>query len=92
MNRLMEDLSERYSDRIVIFDSPPILATSEACILSHQVGQVVLVVESEKTRGVEIEEAIERLETPDDIAIGLILNKNRRNSSDSYYSYNYNYG
>src|SRR6185295_80110 len=30
MNRLLEELGSRYSDRIIVFDSPPLLVTTEA--------------------------------------------------------------
>ncbi|PIV88513.1 MAG: protein tyrosine kinase, partial [Hydrogenophilales bacterium CG17_big_fil_post_rev_8_21_14_2_50_63_12] len=39
----------RYPDRIVIFDSPPLLSTSEASVLATYMGQIVFVVEAERT-------------------------------------------
>jgi len=49
MRRMLDELASRYSDRIVLFDSPPLLETSEASVLASQMGQVVIVVESEST-------------------------------------------
>ncbi|RLW67403.1 MAG: hypothetical protein B6D71_16545, partial [gamma proteobacterium symbiont of Stewartia floridana] len=46
MERLLDELSNRYSDRIIIFDSSPILATSEAAVLNQHMGQILLVVEA----------------------------------------------
>lgn len=44
MNALVQELSERYEDRFVIFDSPPIQMASEAIVLAQAVDAVVLVV------------------------------------------------
>ena len=38
MARLLAEMSSRYPDRIVLFDSPPLLATSESRVLASQVG------------------------------------------------------
>ena len=46
MNRLLESLSTRFADRIIIFDSPPLLVTTEASVLAAHMGQIVLVVEA----------------------------------------------
>ena len=43
MQQLMLEMSERYADRIILFDSPPLLLTSEAGVLSGFMGQVVFV-------------------------------------------------
>ena len=44
------DESKRYPDRVVIFDSPPLLATTEASVLARLMGQVVVVVEAGRTQ------------------------------------------
>jgi protein-tyrosine kinase len=44
MRGLLREMAERYHDRIVLFDSPPLLAASEAAALASQVGQIVMVV------------------------------------------------
>ena len=36
MASLLRELASRYSDRIIIFDSPPLLATTEARVLATQ--------------------------------------------------------
>ena len=41
MQRLVVEIANRYEDRIIIFDTPQLLATSEPAILSHDVGQVL---------------------------------------------------
>lgn len=49
MERLLVELAERYPDRIVIFDAPPLLVATEARELASKVGQVLLVVEANRT-------------------------------------------
>ena len=44
MRQLLSDMASRYSDRIIIFDSPPLLLTTEARVLATQMGQIVVVV------------------------------------------------
>ena len=46
MARLVDEIASRYSDRIVIFDSPPLLATTESRVLASLMGQLVVVVEA----------------------------------------------
>ena len=45
--RLLTELSERYADRLVIFDAPPILVSSGTRHLASRVGQVVMVVQAD---------------------------------------------
>lgn len=62
MNRLLADLAKRYSDRIIIFDSPPLLVTTEARALATHMGQVILVVKAESTSHAEVKAAVAALE------------------------------
>ena len=52
MEDLLHDISSRYADRIVIFDAPPLLATTESRVLAARMGQILMVV-SEGTTGRE---------------------------------------
>jgi exopolysaccharide/PEP-CTERM locus tyrosine autokinase len=83
MERLLTELAERYRDRIILFDSPPILPTSEAIVLNHWMGQVLLVVEAGRTPVDAVRDAIARLDI--DKAVGLILNKSRNSKTGSYF-------
>jgi protein-tyrosine kinase len=47
IDRLLTELSERYADRLVIFDAPPILVSSGTRHLASRVGQVVMVVQAD---------------------------------------------
>lgn len=89
MERLTEELATRYHDRIVVFDSPPILGTSEARVLAGLMGQVVLVVRSGKTRESQVREALSYL--GEDAIVGIILNRTRRGVGSGYYEGGYYY-
>lgn len=90
MDRLITDVATRYSDRLVLFDSPPILATSEANVLASHMGQIVMVVESEKTPKSALREALSRLEGTCDV-VSIVLNKSAQPTAGDYYGY-YGYG
>ena len=47
--RLLTDLASRFSDSLVIFDAPPLLVSTEARQLAANAGQVVVVIEADKT-------------------------------------------
>lgn len=85
MKELVSELCSRYPDRIVIFDSPPLLATSEASVLSELVGQIVMVVEAEKTTQQQIEEALSQVN--DTSRVAFVLNKASSALGSDYYGY-----
>ncbi len=87
MASLVDEIAARYPDRIIIFDSPPLLATPETQVLATLVGQVVFVIETGKTPQSVVEDALEQL--PEDKAIGIVLNKNEGASGKSGYYYGY---
>jgi len=83
---LIKELALRYPDRIVVVDSPPLLATVEACSLARMVEQVVVVVETERTKRSDLITALNLLEPSK--TIGLVLNKaNEREETKYYESY-----
>ena len=87
MARLVNELANRYSDRVIIFDGPPLLSTPEAPILASLVGQVAFVIEAGKTPHAIVDDALGML--PKDKAIGLVLNKSESVSNRGGYYYNY---
>ena len=87
---LAQELAERYPDRIVIFDCPPILGVTETPVLSSFVGQAVVVVEESKTKLDDIKRAVSQLD--EDIAVGFVMNKTVRSKKDGYGYYGYGYG
>jgi exopolysaccharide/PEP-CTERM locus tyrosine autokinase len=62
MERLVEHLASRYSDRILIFDAPPLLAATEPSVLAGYMGQVVLVVEAQRTTHKAVQHALTAVE------------------------------
>lgn len=87
MHVILEELAQRYHDRVVIFDSPPLLLTSEARVLANQMGQIVLVVEAERTTQQTVKEALQQIESCD--VINLLYNKARTSNNAGYYGYYY---
>jgi exopolysaccharide/PEP-CTERM locus tyrosine autokinase len=87
MGALLRELAQRYADRVVIFDSPPLLLTSEARVLATQMGQIVLVVEAETTSQQTVKETLRQIESCD--VVNLIYNKARSFSGGEYYGYYY---
>jgi protein-tyrosine kinase len=63
MAELIAEVASRYPDRIIIFDSPPLLVTTEARVLATHMGQIVLVVEAEKTPHAAIKHALSTIES-----------------------------
>ncbi|MDZ7752491.1 MAG: XrtA-associated tyrosine autokinase [Gammaproteobacteria bacterium] len=91
MKKFIDDVSKRYSDRVVIFDSPPVLVTSGAGVLASLVGQVVFVVHAEKTLASEVKDALKQLNRRQNI--GLVLNRSREwGGAKGKYGYYYYYG
>jgi protein-tyrosine kinase len=91
MNRLLDELSDRFPDSLLVFDSPPLLVTTEARVLASHMGQIVLVVEAGKTRRDAVNEAIATIEGCE--IVGLVLNKAASERSGSNYGYQgYGYG
>ena len=57
MEELLQDISSRYADRIVIFDAPPLLATTESRVLAARMGQILMVVNEGTTSRQDITQA-----------------------------------
>ncbi len=90
MERLIKALGTREPDRIVLFDSSPLLCTSEARVLGSLAGQVVLVVRSGSTPQGAVFEAINMIDK--DRTLNLVLNQARGSADGGYYGYGYGYG
>jgi exopolysaccharide/PEP-CTERM locus tyrosine autokinase len=89
MGRLLGQLTERYPDCIIIFDSPPLLVTTEARVLASYMGQIVMVVEAGKTPRDAVTQALSTIESNE--IIGLVLNKADKIETSGYYQ-GYGYG
>jgi receptor protein-tyrosine kinase len=89
MANLVHEIANRYPDRIVIFDSPPLLLTSEARALASHMGQIVVVVEAQKTTQHALGEALRQLDGHPNV--NLIYNKTR-DIPGIEETYDYHYG
>ena len=59
MSRFIYDVSSRFSDRLVIVDTPPLLVTAEAPVLANHADQILLVVQASRTSQTAVENALE---------------------------------
>jgi len=90
MTRLVQDLGCRYADRLLILDASPCLSTSDPAVLAPIVGQILFVVEAQKTQRDEVEASLDLIQACPNIA--LMLNKQQISSRftfgacSSYYS------
>jgi exopolysaccharide/PEP-CTERM locus tyrosine autokinase len=85
MERIVAQLGARDPSRIVLFDSPPLLLTSESRALTSVVGQVVFVVRAGSTPQRAVFDALELVGTGK--SVGLVLNQSEEPTSASYYNY-----
>ena len=91
MAALMEEISNRYSDRIILLDCPPLLGVVETVTLSNLVGQAVVVVEQNKTKLDDVKQAVSLLNS--EIDTGFVINKAVHKAGHGYgYGYGYGYG
>ena len=91
MHRLLDEMGHRYPDRVIIFDSPPLLLTTESRTLAAHMGQIVVVVQAGQTLQGHVQSALAAIEfCPVKL---LILNQARSLAQDAYgYGYGYGYG
>ncbi len=86
MEVALQTLEEHYD--YVIIDSPPVLAVTDATVLSRLSDSVLLVVDSSKSRGTQLSQAAEQLSASNAHIIGVVLNRLSPRSK-GYYSYYY---
>ena len=89
MRKLLDDMARRYPDRIIIFDSPPLLLTTESAVLASQMGQIVVVVHAESTPQSAVRRALNTIES---CPVRLMLLNQARVDADGSYGYGYGYG
>lgn len=91
MREVVATLAARNPERVIIFDSSPLLATNESQVLAKLVGQVLVVVRSNGTPRAAVEEAIALLDRSRSVA--LVLNQARPLfGMQSYYAGYFHYG
>ena len=86
MEMLIQELSKKYD--YILFDAPPVIAVTDAQLLSQYIDCVLLVVSSGKTNKELAIRAKALLENVKANVIGVVLN-NKEITGDSYYYYYY---
>jgi exopolysaccharide/PEP-CTERM locus tyrosine autokinase len=87
MHQVVSRLGTDDPARLVVFDSAPLLVTTESQALAHFAGQVVLVVHADQTTQHVVFDALETL--AEDKPVFLVLNQTTHHSHSGYY---YEYG
>ncbi len=77
---------------VVVVDAPPVIGLADAPLLASVVNDVVLVIESGKTRTTTAQDAMNRLRAAGANIVGATLTKSTEESSAYGYSYKYKYG
>lgn len=91
MHKLMLALSDEDPNRVIVFDSPPLLLTTEAAVLASFMGQIVFVVSADATPQYAVTQAIEHI--GEEKMVGMLLNRARKRTNPySYYTYEYRGG
>jgi receptor protein-tyrosine kinase len=78
-------LTAALPDHLIVLDTPPCLSTSEPSVLAPIAGQVVMVVEAEKTQRNEVEAALDMVEACP--TLQLVLNRATLTSNDTFGAY-----
>jgi len=84
MRGCTRELAGRYKDRVIIFDSTPLLMDSQALTLAEHMGQVLVVVEAGRTSARMVNESISLLGNSQ-ASQCLLLNKSVRGHGYGYY-------
>lgn len=91
MVRLVDDMAKRYSDRVIIFDSPPLLLTTESRVLATHMGQIVVVVRAGVTLQSDVKQALATIEECP-VKLMLLNQATSLFKSAAPYGYGYGYG
>jgi len=95
MENLVNELKSRYADRYIIFDSSPLLVTTEPGVLTRMVDGIIIVVRAGVTPRETIQQALSQLDS--EKIMGVVLNDlefksgalNSRYFGSSSYYYRY---
>ena len=74
---------------MVVVDTPPVQAVTDALSISANASGVIIVVESGKTNADQVRAVIESLHKVGAKVLGVVLNKATQRSLHSYYYYDY---
>lgn len=85
MEDLLDELARWYGDRIVVFDAPPLLPSTESRVLATRMGQIVMIVEADATTKSAVAEAFAAVESCP--VVMSVLNKCRGIKPGTGYGY-----
>lgn len=85
MAQIVAQLAAPDGRRIVLFDSPPLLLSTESRVLAANAGQVVLVIRADVTAQHAVKDAIDAIDGGRPVS--LILNQTSAPPSSGYYGY-----
>ncbi|RKP59143.1 polysaccharide biosynthesis tyrosine autokinase [Pararobbsia silviterrae] len=84
-SRFLEGAAEQYD--VVLIDTPPVLAVSDAAAIGHQAGSLFLVTQQGETTYGQIKETVKRLNHVGVPVNGVVLNGVRARPGDKLYGY-----
>lgn len=85
VGNLVEEIRDRYAERIVMFDLPPLLGSDDAMIMLSRVDCVLVVVGNGMVSNDQLTETMRYID-PDKL-LGTVLNKSESKQSNEYYNY-----
>jgi non-specific protein-tyrosine kinase len=77
---------------IIIIDSPPLLAVTDALVLAPKMDGVILVIDPKKTKRAALKHSIDQLRKVNTNLLGVVLNNVKVKQSPYYYNRKYYYG
>ncbi len=80
-------IARQFADHVVVLDAPPCLSTSDPSTVAAVVGQIVMVIEAERTQRSEVEAALDLVRVCPNIT--MLLNKVQLTSSHTFGAYDY---
>ena len=90
MRLLVHELKHRYKDRYIIFDSSPLLVTSDSLLMSSYVDGVLLVIQADRTTPKAALHAISQIKGSN--ILGVVFNNVSKYLANNLYPYYYLYG
>ena len=87
MSDLIQEVKERYDNRYIIIDSPPLIPITDATILSSLADKIIIIVKASATQREIVNEALDKIKNKEKI-LGLVLNGYNRSAA---YKYTYEY-
>ena len=82
---LLVEMAGRYPDRIIVFDAPPLLPSTESRVLATHMGQVILVVAAEQTPQKTVMQALAAIQACP--VVLPLLNKASYSEVGTFYGY-----